>query len=125
VERLDRKEQEMKKQKAGGWFSGWFGSSQVKEEENTLSAAAIGQLSQTICVYSTLVFMTLFLLKFQLLFSELLSEPHKSNYRTILKLPFFFFFSFFLNLKNLKSGLFCVGHDKNQKELLEHKQLTL
>jgi len=44
---MDRKEQEMKKQKSGGWFSGWFGrSSQVKEEEEALTAAAIGQLSQ-------------------------------------------------------------------------------
>lgn len=46
---MDRKEQEMKKQKSGGWFSGWFGrSSQVKEEEEALTAAAIGQFSQTI-----------------------------------------------------------------------------
>jgi len=37
----------MKKQKSGGWFSGWFGrSSQVKEEEEALTAAAIGQVSQ-------------------------------------------------------------------------------
>lgn len=44
VERLDRKEQEMKKQKSGGWFSGWFGrSSQVKEEEEALTAAAIAK----------------------------------------------------------------------------------
>jgi hypothetical protein len=50
----------MKKQKSGGWFGGWFGrSSQVKEEEETLTAAAIGQLSQTICIYSILVYMTL------------------------------------------------------------------
>jgi len=50
----------MKKQKSGGWFSGWFGrSSQVKEEEEALTAAAIGQLSQTICIYSILVYMTL------------------------------------------------------------------
>lgn len=84
---MDRKEQEMKKQKSGGWFSGWFGrSSQVKEEEEALTAAAIGQLSQTICIYSILVYMTLFLLKFQLLFTELLLEPLKSNCRTFLKL---------------------------------------
>lgn len=44
VERIDRKEQEMKKQKSGGWFSGWFGrSSQVKEEEEALTAAAIAK----------------------------------------------------------------------------------
>jgi hypothetical protein len=80
---MGHKEQEMKKQKSSGWFTGWFGrSSQVKEEEETLTAAAIGQLSQTICVYIILVYMTLFLLKFQLLFSELLSEPHNSNCRT-------------------------------------------
>jgi hypothetical protein len=83
---MDRKEQEMKKQKSGGWFSGWFGrSSQVKEEEEALTAAAIGQLSQTIYVYSILVYMTLLLLKFQLLFTELLLEPNKSNCRTFLK----------------------------------------
>lgn len=87
VERMDRKEQEMKKHKSGGWFSGWFGrSSQVKEEEEALTAAAIGQLSQTICIYIILEYMTLLLLKFQLLFTELLSEPHKSNCRTFLKL---------------------------------------
>jgi hypothetical protein len=44
VERQERKEKELQKQKsAGGWFSSWFGgSTQVKEEE-TLTAAAIGQ----------------------------------------------------------------------------------
>ena len=68
VERTERKEQEMKKQKSDGWFSGWFGrSSQVKEEEEAVTAAAIGQLSQTICIYSILVYITLLPLKFQLL----------------------------------------------------------
>jgi hypothetical protein len=53
---MDRKEQELKKQKSGGWFWGWFvwvwsrfgGSSQTKQEE-ALTAAAIGQLSHCIC----------------------------------------------------------------------------
>jgi hypothetical protein len=45
---MDHREQEMKKQKLGGWFRGWFGrSSQVKEEEEeeALTAAAICKLS--------------------------------------------------------------------------------
>jgi hypothetical protein len=41
---MDRKEQESKKQKSGGWFSGWFGGSSQTKEEETLTAAAIGQL---------------------------------------------------------------------------------
>jgi len=84
---MDRKEQELKKQKSGGWFNGWFGrSSQVKEEEEALTAAAIGQFSQPFCIYSILVYITLLLLNFQLLFTELLLEPHKSNCRIFLKL---------------------------------------
>jgi hypothetical protein len=81
---MDHKEQEMKKQKSGGWFSGWFGrSSQVKEEDRSLTAAAIGLLSQTICIYNILVYMThYFFQSFQLLVIELLLEPHKSNCRT-------------------------------------------
>jgi hypothetical protein len=39
---MDRKEQEMKKQKSGGWFSGWFGGRSQTKEEETLTAAAIG-----------------------------------------------------------------------------------
>jgi hypothetical protein len=39
---MDRKEQEMKKQKSGGWFSGWFGGSSQTKGEETLTAAAIG-----------------------------------------------------------------------------------
>jgi hypothetical protein len=84
---MDRKEQEMKKQKSGGWLSGWFGrSSQVKEEEEALTAAAIGPLSQTICICNFLVYMThYFFQSFQLLFIELLLEPHQSNFRTFQK----------------------------------------
>ncbi|XP_021940255.1 vacuolar protein sorting-associated protein 13 isoform X3 [Zootermopsis nevadensis] len=43
VERMDRKEQEMKKQKSGGWFSGWFGGSSQTKEEEALTAAAIAK----------------------------------------------------------------------------------
>jgi hypothetical protein len=39
---MDRKEQEMKKQKSGGWFGGWFGRSSQTKEEEALTAAAIG-----------------------------------------------------------------------------------
>jgi hypothetical protein len=42
VERMDRKGQETKKQKSGGWFSGWFGGSSQTKEDETLTAAAIG-----------------------------------------------------------------------------------
>jgi hypothetical protein len=59
---------------------------------------------------------TLLLLKFQLLFSELLVGQHKSDYRT--------FQSFLKPLKTvLKSDLFFVGLKKNQKEHLQLKQV--
>jgi hypothetical protein len=43
---MDRKGQEMKKQKSGGWFSGWFGGSSQTKEDEALTAAAIGKLFQ-------------------------------------------------------------------------------
>ncbi|KAJ4449970.1 hypothetical protein ANN_01377 [Periplaneta americana] len=44
VERMDRKEQELKKQKSSsGWFSGWFGGSTQTKEEEALTAAAIAK----------------------------------------------------------------------------------